>query len=189
MIIARSFGTAITIAIASLLGAGCATQTAAFRHMSAEDHERVGAAGGDAADAADHLTAAKDLRRAEEAACFEVPDAERDAGPFARRERIATVEVVRDRLFPKMPEQPVGVAVTIRAAPGLTEQWVGRVIQCHLAHRAVVGARLAEQACPLSADGTRVDLSATHTGFRVTITSKDAAVARSVIARCSALAD
>ncbi len=188
MITTRSLAQAFAIAV-TLTGAGCATQTSAFRHMSAEEHERVGAAGGDAADATDHLAIAQDLRRAEQAACFEVPDAERDAGPFGHRDRIEGVQVVRERLFPKAPEQPVGVAVTLRAAPGLTEQWIGRVIQCHLAHKAVVGARVAEETCPLSVDDARVDLSSTHSGFRVTITSKDPAAARALIQRCSTLTD
>jgi len=178
----------IAIAVTSLVVAGCATtQTAAFRRMSADDHERAGSVAADPDDAAAHLAAAKDLRRAEQAACYEVPDRERDAGPFARREQIAAVETLRERVNTKAPLLPVGVAVYIRATPGMTEQWVGRVIECHLAHRAVVGTRVAEQACPLSIDDARVDLSSTHTGFRVSITSKDLSVARSVIDRCHAL--
>jgi hypothetical protein len=190
MIIPTSVNKAIAIAAASLVAAGCATtQTAAFRRMSAEDHEKVGSSTVDSEEAVAHQTAAKDMRRAEQAACFEVPDGERDAGPFARRDQIVAVEVLRERLFPKAPPQKVGVAVYLRASPGMTEQWIGRVIECHLAHRAVVGARVAEQACPLSLEEARVGVSSTFAGFRVAITSKDLAVARSLIERCSALAN
>jgi hypothetical protein len=191
MIIAGSVCRAIRIAVASLVTAGCATtQTAAFHRMTAEDHERAGSVGArDAEDALAHMAAAHDLRRAEQAACFEVPDAERDAGPFARREQIAGVEVLRERANTKAAVQPVGVAIYLRTAPGMTEQWIGRVIECHLAHQAVVGTRLAEQACPLSVEDARIGLSSTPTGFRVSITSKDVTVARSLIDRCHALVD
>ncbi len=189
MLIIRGFETVTVMALASFVSAGCATQTAAFRHMSAEDHERVGAAGGDAAEPSDHLAAAEGLRRAERAACYEVPDAERDAGPFAHRDQIAGVEVVRERLYPKAPPQAIGVVVTLRATRGETEQWLGRVIECHMAHRAVVGARMAQQTCPLAVDDARVGLSSTPTGFRVAITSKDLSVARSVIDSCRGLVD
>jgi hypothetical protein len=117
----------------------------------------------------------------ERAACAEVPDADRDEGPFARRERIVGVEELREKTYPKAPPQPVGVAVYVRAAPGVTEQWVGRVIECHLAHRAVVGDRIADRDSPLFAEDAKIRVSSTPTAFRVAITSLDLDVARSVI--------
>jgi hypothetical protein len=190
MIIQRGFSKAMAMALASIAAVGCAsTQTAAFQHMSAEDHERAGSAAAGSPLAAHHLAAARDLRRSEQAACLGVPDADRDSGPFARRDQIAGVQVLRDRLFPKAPEQPVGVAVYLRAAPGMSEEWIGRVIECNLAHQAVVGARTAEQTCPLTVDNSRIELSSTRDGYRVAITSKDGAVARSLIERCASLSD
>jgi hypothetical protein len=181
---------AIAVAAASLIAAGCATtQTAAFRAMTAEEHETAGSVGGSADDAAAHLAAARGLRRAEQVACFEVPDVQRDAGPFARKDQIVGVEPLQGRPNTKAAQRPVGVAVYLRATPGMTEQWIGRVIECHLAHRAVVGTRVAEQACPLATEEAQIDVSSTDTGFRVSITSKDVTVARSLIDRCHALVD
>jgi len=191
MIIARSVNSrAIAVAAASLITAGCATtQAAGFRAMTAAEHETAGSAGGSADDAAAHLAAAKGLRRAERIACLEVPDVQRDAGPLARKDEITGVEALQERPNTKAAPRPVGVAGYLRATPGMTEQWIGRVIECHLAHRAVVGTRVAEQACPLSAEEARIDVSSTDTGFRVSITSKDVTVARSLIDGCHALVD
>jgi hypothetical protein len=157
--------------------------------MSAADHERAASGTTDPTEAAEHKAAATDLRRAEQFACADVPDADRSGGPFTHRDWIAGVEVVRERFFPKAqaPLQPAGVAVYLRATPGITEQWIGRVIECHLAHRLVVGDGVAEQTCPLTLDDTRVGVSSTPTGFRVAVTSKDITVARSLIDRCQAL--
>ncbi len=59
--------------------------------------------------------------------CAEVPDADRDQGPFARRDRIVSVSEVREKVYPKAPPQLVGAAVYVRATPR--------------GHRAMAGAR------------------------------------------------
>src|SRR5580692_8662110 len=99
--------------------------------------------------AVEHREAAQRLRDRERFACAEVPDAERDLGPFARRDRIMDVQAVQDRVFPKAPPRLFGVSVVLRATPGVTEPWLGRVIECHLAHYAVVGANAASAPSPL----------------------------------------
>jgi hypothetical protein len=123
---------------------------------------------------------------AERAACAEVPDADRDQGPFARRERIVSVSEVRDKVYPKAPPQLVGAAVYVRATPGVTEQWLGRVIECHLAHRAAAGDLASDRSSPFS-ENARVSVSSTSTMFRVAITSPDIDVARSVLAKSERL--
>ncbi len=172
----------------SALPLGCATtETAAFRQMSAADHDRVAsAAPADPQTASEHLSAARQLRDAERLACADIPAADRDAGPFANKDRIENVQVLRDRTWAKGMMQPVGVAVYLRAEPGLTEQWLSRELECHLAHLAVVG-RTAYDRSPLAQYGTKVTVASTATGFRVTITSPDIDTARSVIARGESL--
>jgi len=178
--------------IATIGGIGCATQADQFRRMSAEDHER--AAGSPSADesraaADDHLGAARRLREMEQAACAEVSDADRDQGPFAHRDRITGVELLRDRPYPKEMLQPAGVAIYMRASAGLTEQWLGRVLECHLAHHAVVGDRIAGRPSPLLVDDARVSLSSTVDGFRIAITARDVSAAREIIERTHALVE
>jgi hypothetical protein len=70
----------------------------------------------------------------------------------------------------------------------MTEQWLGRVIECHLAHRATLGDAAADRASSPFADDTQVLVSSTPTSFRVAITSTDVDTARSVIARAERLA-
>jgi hypothetical protein len=175
----------------TIVAAGCAsTQSEAFRKMSAEDHERAARApssGENGASAVEHASAAQQLREAELRACAEVPDADRDEGPFGRRDRVLGVQTVRNHWSPKAPLPPWGVAVLVRATPGVTEQWLGRVIECHRAHHAVVGALASERPCPLSVDEARVEVSSTSNGFIVEITSRDASAAREVVEKGNAL--
>lgn len=126
----------------------------------------------------------KDLQRAELSACADVPDAERDHGPFAHRDRIVKVEQVNRVVSPKAPAPPAGVAVYLRAAPGVTEQWLGRVVECNAAHRAVVAS---DDRSPLSVDDTRIAITPTVDGFRIAITSESPEVARDLVQRGQSL--
>jgi hypothetical protein len=185
-----SHSTRIGGLVAAVTFAGCAaTQSAAFRQMTAADHEQAarGTQDGTGATPADHLEAAQQLRAVEASACTDVPDADRDQGPFAHRGRIAMVEEVKDRVFPKEPLRPFGIAVSLRAEPGLTEQWIARVAQCYVAHHDVVGTTAVNAASPLLLPGVRISVSSTSVGFKVSITTADAATAQEVIAKGHAL--
>jgi hypothetical protein len=171
---------------ASLVTTGCASQSDAFRQMSAADHES--AARTDPAEAQQHLQAARELREEERAACYGVPEADVVRDPLSHPDRITGVAVVRDRgEFPKAPLKPVGVAIELRAEPGMTEQYLGRVIACHVAHVAVAG--MDPQPSPLSVAHAHVSVSSTPVGFRVTVTSPDRDIARSVVDKGQELAD
>jgi hypothetical protein len=187
MIATKSTGAALVVALASAAAVGCASQSAAFRQMSAADHEAAARASTDSSLAAEHTEAAQQLRDDERAACYGVSDADRDLGPFARTDDVTGVEVVRARgVFPKGPLQPVGVSVYLRAESGMTQQWLGRIVSCHQAHVAVVGP--GARPSPLSVPNADVTVSSTLAGFRVTITSHDTDVARNVVERGHELA-
>jgi hypothetical protein len=62
--------------------------------------------------------------------------------------------------------------------PGVTEQWIGRVIQCHVAHYAVVGTSATRAASPPLTSRVLISVSSTAVGFRVSITSPDIDIAR-----------
>jgi hypothetical protein len=177
-----------TIAVtASIATFGCASQSDAFRQMSAADHERAASSSTDTALAQEHLDAASRLRNEERVACDGVPDADRLGGPFAQAQNVTHVDVVRDRvLLPKGFLEPVGVAVYLRAEPGMTQQWLGRIVACHVAHVAAMGGE--DRPSPLSVANTQVAVSSTSVGFRITVTSKDSGVARSVIDKGEELA-
>lgn len=175
--------TTITCATAAILS-GCGTaQSTAFRQMTAVEHERAAnTPETDPSKAGAHEAAAQRLREAERAACVDVAEVDRDEWPFARPDRIAGVDMLRGRIFPKHPEQSVGIALSFRAEPGMTQQWLARVIECHLAHHAVVGdAAERGSTCPLSLEGVTVAVGSTPTGFLVSITSRDLGAARSLV--------
>jgi hypothetical protein len=175
----------ITLAAAAVLTAGCGTQSAAFRQMSAADHESASLAQTDPAVAQEHMDAARRLRGDEQAACYHVPDADRLDGPLTA-ERIASVEVIRDHgVFPKGQLVPVGVRVYLLAEPGLTQEWLGRVVACHMAHVAVTGQQAMHS--PLAVPGSSVSVSPTGNGFEVTIMSKNTEVARAIVEKGVAL--
>jgi hypothetical protein len=157
--------------------------------MAAVDHERAASSAADdfGATPAEHLEAARRLRDNERSACTEVPDRDRDEGLFAMRDRIVAVKEVREKVYPKAPPQLVGVSIDLRATPGVTEQWIGRIIGCHVAHYAVVGAAGAPPS-PLLAPGAQLRVSSTSDGFRISVTSKDADVAREALSAGRALA-
>jgi hypothetical protein len=185
MSITKTSAMASALVLGVAVSSCAATESVGFRHMTAADHERAAQSGQDqtGATAAEHLQAARDLRAAEQAACAEVPDIDRDQGPFVRRDRIMAIEEIRDRVYPKQPKQTFGVAVYIRATPGTTEQWVGRVIQCHLAHYAVIGTAGAPETSLLLTAGARISVSSTQVGFRVSVTSADIDVARQLLGK------
>jgi len=164
------------VAVACLLATGCApTHVAASRGMIAVGYKPVAGMGTDGTTSADVSA----LRDTEVRACAEVPELDRDSGPFGRRDRIAYVEEIRDRLYPKQMTQTFGIAVYIRATPGVTEQWLGRVIECHKAHAALAGT--SDAADPLVGTDARVKIDSTATGFRVAITSPNLETARALL--------
>jgi hypothetical protein len=186
MITVKGFVGGAIVLWASVAAMGCASQSDAFRQMSAADHES--AARADPAQAPQHLEAAAQLHQEEQTACYGVPETDRLQGPFAHPDRIAGVEVVQDRgEFPKAPLRPVGVAVDVRAEPGMTQQWLGRLVACHTAHVAVVGQD--PKPSLLSVANSQVSVSSTSVGFRVTVISRDRAVARALVDKGQELAD
>jgi hypothetical protein len=185
MFVIKRFG---KIAFAmSLLATGCGSQSAAFRSMSAADHESAArAASSDPSLAKEHLDAANQLRYDEQVACDGVPDSDRGAGPFSPA-NVTDVAVVKDRgVFPKAPPVPVGVTVFLRAQPGLTAQWLGRIVECHRAHIAVAGGT--DRPSPLAIQDAAVSVGTTFDGFRVTVTSKNTDVAHAIVDKGQQLA-
>jgi hypothetical protein len=122
----------------------------------------------------------------ERAACAEISDSDRDGGPFARRDRVVRVEPLLQTVSPKAPAPPAGVAIYLRATPGVTEQWVGRLVECHVAHHVALAATGGGDD-PLAVEDARVAVSSTATEFRVAITSPNVERARRILRAGSAL--
>jgi hypothetical protein len=140
--------------------------------------------------AAEHRAASQVLRDAEARACVGLADADRDMSPFMHREDIASVRelVVNSGAGKSRFSRQMGAVVVVRAVPGLTEQWLQRVVDCHLARNAALGHNLPEMPdCPLVPNGAAATVTPTDAGFAVAIRSDDATVAHEILRRAQSL--
>jgi len=141
--------------------------------------------------AARHRAALPALRDAESRACVGLGDADRDASPFQHRADIASVTLLVDTI-PEGVAAPVrelqGVTITFRPVSGLTESWLDRAIECHLARDAAAGHDMPEMPdCPLVPAGASARVSDTDRGLVVEIRGADAAAAEEIARRASRL--
>jgi hypothetical protein len=82
----------------------------------------------------------------------------------------------------------VGTVVTFRAVPGMTAEWLQRVVNCHLARNASLGHAVPEMPeCPRVPRGAQARVRSTGDGFAVEIRSDDEAAAREILARARRL--
>lgn len=141
--------------------------------------------------AAEHRAASEALRAAEDSACAGIAPEDRDISPFHYAEDIAGVDALTvSRGGGKLPrsEVTVGAVVTVRAVPGLTPEWLRRVVDCHIARSSALGHVVPEMPnCPLVPKGVSATVSSTGTGFAVEIRSSDAAGGEDVLARARRL--
>ena len=153
--------------------------TDAHRH-EAEDHRRH---------AADHRAGSIALREAESQACVGIDPDDRDISPFEHTEDIASVTPLKVSEGGKVAtQQTEGVVVTFRAVPGMTAEWLQRVVNCHLARNASLGHVVPEMPnCPLVPNGLTATASSTGNGFAVSVRSSDSATARDILSRAQRL--
>lgn len=141
--------------------------------------------------AADHRAASRALLDAEAAACGGLSEDDRDTSPFDRREDVAGTEPLqsvasggRGATAPHL----VGASVTIRAVPGLTKEYLQRLVTCHAARNASMGFAMPEMAsCPLSVKGASATVESAGAGFRVDIRADDSQAAEEILRRARAL--
>ncbi len=140
--------------------------------------------------AADHRTGSQALRDAEGRACIGLSDDDRDMSPFDHRQDIASVEplTVGTTSGKSQSVRTEGAIVTFRAVPGMTAQWLQRVVGCHLARNAALGHDVPEMAyCPLVPKGATARVSGTDAGFAVAIRADDSQTAQEILRRARAL--
>ncbi len=147
------------------------------RHVrEAEEHRRI---------AAEHRAASSALATAEAQACVGVAPDDRDISPFTHADDIASVDPLIERTTGRNPTQRTsGAIVTFRAVPGMTTQWLQRVVDCHLARNSALGHVAPEMAdCPLVPRGAEAQVQSTRTGFAVSIRAEDDATSREILER------
>jgi len=140
--------------------------------------------------AEEHRAASQVLRDAESRACARLADRDRDMSPFAHREDIASVEPLNGLISGGRGniQRLEGATVTFRAVPGMTTQWLQRIVDCHIARNAALGHDVPEMSfCPLVPNHVSATVSEARGGFAVAVRSDDAATAQEILKRAQAL--
>jgi hypothetical protein len=141
--------------------------------------------------AAKHRAASAALRDAEATACVGISEDDRDTSPFEHTSDITSVEPysVEEHLGEAgFATRPAGAVVTFRAVPGLTAEWLQRLVDCHLGRNAALGHVVPEMpACPLVPSGVRAQVRSTGNGFAVEIDGGNPDTARAILARAQRL--
>jgi hypothetical protein len=140
--------------------------------------------------AAEHRAAAQALRDAESSACAGIDEDDLATSPFYHRDDITSVTEAQRSAVHARHEQnvPSGGRVVFRAVPGMTAEWLQRLVNCHLARAAAAGYSMPEMSyCPLMLKGANATVTSTGDGFAVDITSNDSATAAEIWRRVQAL--
>ena len=138
-------------------------------------------------EAAEHRAASQVLRDAERDTCAGIPDMDRDMSPFDHSEDISNVEPLNEIDVTNSPlRRTTGAVVTFRAVPGMTAEWLQRVVDCHVARNASLGHEVPEMPnCPLVPRETEARVASVGNGFTVTIRSDNQESAREILARAT----
>jgi len=140
--------------------------------------------------AAQHRAASTALADAETRACVGLSEEDRDTSPFAHRDDISRVAQLKEEkvVGKSRATSETGATIVFRATPGLTAEWLQRIVDCHLARNAAVGHDVPEMAyCPLVPRGAEANVHSTGNGFAVDVRAKDAAAAAEIWRRAQLL--
>ena len=142
--------------------------------------------------AADHRAASQALRDAEARGCAGISERDRDVSPFFHGQDLERVEpLIQEIRFQGgtgSSEETVGAVVYFRPVPGLTQELLQRIVNCHLARNAAAGHVAPEMAyCPLVPRGVAAQVRSDGDGFAVEIRSRDADAAHEVLRRARGL--
>jgi hypothetical protein len=155
---------------------GCRTRNPSAAHLGeAKKHREM---------AADHRAASQSLRDAE------FSDDDRDMSPFMHRDDIASVKPLTEGTTSGKNQsvRTTGAIITFRAAPGMTAQWLQRVVDYHLARNAALGHEVPEMTyCPLVPKDVTARVTATEDRFAVAVRSDDSHTAAEVLRRARTL--
>ncbi len=138
-----------------------------------------------------HRAAAAALATAENSACAGISDDDRDTSPFFHRDDIQSVSALTEtvKAGKASTTKDVGATVVFRAVPGMTAEWLQRVVDCHLARAAAVGHDMPEMSyCPLMPKGVKAKVTSAGNGFAVNLSGDNAATVAEIKKRAQALA-
>jgi hypothetical protein len=134
--------------------------------------------------------AAADVSNEAARTCTGLSEQDRATNPLQGQVEIVAVDEIRS--WPYSPKQlqawgPVqGASVTVRATPGVTEEYLERVVRCHVALAQSAGGTSGPN--PLAVPGARATVSSAGPGFRIDIVGEDKKSARTILVHANELA-
>lgn len=138
-----------------------------------------------------HRAASAALASAEASACAGIADDDRDISPFYHREDIQSVSPYSENVKAGKGSvsKEVGATVVFRAVPGMTAEWLQRVVDCHIARAGSMGHSMPEMDyCPLMVKGAKGKVTSAGNGFAVNISADDDNTVSEIKKRASSLA-
>jgi hypothetical protein len=111
--------------------------------------------------------------------------------PFYHREDIASVaRIERDvRRSEAKAGELAGARAVFRASPGMTAEWLQRLVDCHLARASALGHQMPEMSyCPLVVQGAKALVTSMDGGFAIDVTADNNTAAEEIWRRVEALA-
>jgi hypothetical protein len=123
-------------------------------------------------------------------ACAGVPDVERDHPSMLQPPELEGVrQSLGEQRYIKFTRQELrGAELLVRPTPGVSRQWIARVIRCHVAYHELPGTN-APQALdePLFVDDAQVTFDETDTSFVIRIQGSNRAEGEEILARAQRL--
>lgn len=155
------------------------------------DHERQAAHHRELSEK--HRAGMAALQSAEARQCAGIPAEDRDSSPFSHREDIRSVTPLKEevRVGKNTVQRTAGAEIVFTALPGLTAEWLQRVVDCHIARNSTIGHETtsAEMSfCPLTLRGVRAAVRSVGDGFAVAVRSDDEATSAEIVKRAESLA-
>jgi hypothetical protein len=109
------------------------------------------------------------------------------SGDLAPAVAVSTVhDTSKTRAGKQQLSRVVGARVVFKAVPGMTEQWLQRVVECHQARNAAIGFETAASEmphCPLALPGVTATVASTSNGFAIDVRSDNPETAREILRR------
>jgi hypothetical protein len=142
--------------------------------------------------AAKHRAASEALRTAEASACSGISAEDRDVSPFMHPADIRSVSPLEEEVKTGkvVSKRVAGAEVVFQAVPGMTAEWLQRVVNCHAARNSAIGheAAAAEMPyCPLTLRGTQASVRSVGDGFAVAIRADDPETSKEILKRAESL--
>jgi hypothetical protein len=117
-----------------------------------------------------------------ERACAGLPAAVMDDAIAGLRANVESVEPLIESSNPKAPPHRAGAVVHVRATPGMTAQWLGRVLACSAVRQVTETERW-----PPAFAGALREVTPTPTGFAITLRAREPDLAGEIERQARAL--